>query len=49
MAAAQFAGSSLGAHLTVRRGDALVRRTVLVVVLALAVKLGRDLVVGGGR
>jgi uncharacterized membrane protein YfcA len=43
MAAAQFAGSALGAHLAVRRGDAFVRRVVLLVVLALSVKLGRDL------
>jgi len=45
MAAAQFAGSSLGAHLAVRRGDIFVRRVVLLVVLALVVKVGRDLVV----
>lgn len=43
MAAAQFAGSSLGAHLAVRRGDVFVRRVVLLVVVALVVKLGRDL------
>jgi uncharacterized protein len=43
MAAAQFAGSTLGAHLAVRRGDAFVRRVVLLVVLALGVKLARDL------
>ncbi len=43
MAAAQFAGATLGAHLTVRHGDALVRRVVLAVVLALVVKLGWDL------
>jgi uncharacterized protein len=47
MAAAQFAGSSLGAHLAVRRGDVFVRRVVHLVVLALVAKLGRDLVVGG--
>lgn len=47
MAAAQFLGSSLGAHLAVRRGDAFVRRVVLLVVLALVVKLGRDLLAGG--
>jgi uncharacterized membrane protein YfcA len=46
MAAAQFAGSTLGAHLAVRRGDAFVRRVVLFVVLALVVKLGRDLLTG---
>jgi uncharacterized membrane protein YfcA len=43
MAAAQLLGGWLGAHLTVRRGDVLVRRVVLVVVLALCVKLARDL------
>ena len=43
MAAAQAAGSALGAHLAVRRGDALVRKAVLAVVAALAVKLGWDL------
>ena len=46
MAAAQFAGSALGAHLAVRRGDAFVRRVVLLVVLALVVKLARDLLTG---
>jgi uncharacterized protein len=46
MAAAQFAGATVGAHLTVRHGDAFVRRMVLVVVLALVVKLGRDALVG---
>ncbi|HET9597281.1 MAG TPA: TSUP family transporter [Anaeromyxobacteraceae bacterium] len=45
MAAAQFAGGMLGAHLAVRRGDAFVRRVVLLVVVALCVKLGRDLLV----
>lgn len=44
MAAAQFAGGALGAHVAVRGGDALVRRVVLAVVLALVVKLGVDLV-----
>jgi uncharacterized membrane protein YfcA len=43
MAAAQAAGGFLGAHLAVRRGDVLVRRVVVLVVLALVVKLGRDL------
>ena len=46
MAAAQFAGSTLGAHLAVRRGDSFVRRVVLLVVLALVLKLGRDLIAG---
>jgi uncharacterized protein len=43
MAAGQFLGSLLGAHLAVRGGDLLVRRAVLLVVLALAVKVARDL------
>src|SRR6185369_4228914 len=44
MAAAQLLGGTLGAHLVVRKGDVLVRRIVLAVVLALTVKLGVDLV-----
>jgi uncharacterized membrane protein YfcA len=43
MAAGQFLGGTLGAHLAVRGGDALVRRVVLVVVVALVVRLGLDL------
>jgi hypothetical protein len=43
MAVAQVAGAFLGAHLTVRRGDVVVRRVVLLVVVALVVKLARDL------
>lgn len=43
MAAAQLAGGWIGAHLAVRRGDALVRRTVVLVTLALAVKLAWDM------
>jgi uncharacterized membrane protein YfcA len=43
MAAAQLAGGWLGAHLAVRRGDALVRRVVVVVALALAVKVAWDM------
>jgi uncharacterized protein len=39
MAAAQLAGGWLGAHLAVRRGDALVRRVVVAVALALAAKV----------
>lgn len=46
MAAGQLAGSTLGAHLTVTVGDVLVKRVVLFVVLALAVKIARDLIVG---
>lgn len=43
MAAAQLAGGWLGAHLAIRRGDALVRRAVVAVALALAAKLALDL------
>jgi len=43
MAAAQLAGGWLGAHLAVRRGDALVRRVVVAVALALAAKLAWDM------
>ncbi len=43
MALAQIAGGALGAHIAVRRGDALVRRVVLLVVVALAAKLAWDL------
>lgn len=39
MAAAQLLGGWLGAHLAIRRGDALVRRVVVAVTLALAAKL----------
>ena len=43
MAAAQLAGGWLGAHLAIRRGDALVRRVVVAVALALSVKLAWDM------
>lgn len=43
MAAAQLAGGWIGAHLAVRRGDTLVRRVVVTVALAAAVKLVWDL------
>jgi uncharacterized protein len=43
MAAAQLAGGWLGAHLAVRRGDALVRRVVVLVSIALAAKLAWDM------
>jgi uncharacterized protein len=43
MAAAQIVGGTLGAHLAVRRGDVLVRRAVLLVVVAVAGKLAFDL------
>lgn len=39
MAAGQLAGGWLGAHLAVRRGDALIRRVVVAVALALAARL----------
>lgn len=42
MALAQFTGAWVGAHFAVRGGDRLVRRVVLVVVVALVLKLGRD-------
>lgn len=43
MAAGQFLGGTLGAHLAVKGGDTLVRRVVLVVVVALVAKLAWDL------
>ncbi len=46
MAVAQFTGAWIGAHLTVRGGDKLVRKVVLVVVAALVLKLGRDVLMG---
>jgi uncharacterized membrane protein YfcA len=46
MAVAQFTGAWIGAHLTVKGGDRLVRKVVLVVVTALVLKLGRDLLMG---
>lgn len=46
MGAAQLAGAWLGAHSTVRLGDTLVRRVVLVVSVALVVKVGFDLWTG---
>ena len=47
MAGANLAGGFLGAHLAVRRGDRLIRGVVFVVVIALVVKLARDMVAGG--
>jgi uncharacterized membrane protein YfcA len=44
MAAAQLSGAWVGAHVAVRGGDRLVRLGVLVVVAALVLKLGFDLV-----
>ena len=46
MAGAQLLGGFLGAHIAVRRGDRLIRAVVLAVVLALVVKIGRDLYAG---
>jgi uncharacterized protein len=46
MAAAQFTGAWVGAHLAVRGGDKLVRKVVLLVVVALVIKLGRDVLFG---
>jgi hypothetical protein len=43
MAAGQFLGATIGARITVRRGDALVRRIVLAVVAATCAKLAWDL------
>jgi hypothetical protein len=43
MAAGQLAGGWLGAHLALRRGDALVRRVAVLVSLALAAKVALDL------
>jgi hypothetical protein len=43
MAAGQFAGGTIGAHIAVRGGDRVVRWVVLLVVAALVVKLGADL------
>ncbi|RYZ36274.1 MAG: transporter [Myxococcaceae bacterium] len=42
MAAAQFTGAWLGAHVAVKGGDKLVRIVVLCVVAALVLKLGHD-------
>ncbi len=43
MAAAQVLGGWLGAHLTLRRGDALVRRAAVITSIALAAKLAWDM------
>jgi uncharacterized membrane protein YfcA len=43
MAACQLAGGWLGAHLAIRRGDALVRRVVVAVAVAAAAKLAWDM------
>jgi len=46
MACAQLIGGFLGAHIAVRRGVRLIRGVVLLVVLALVIKIGRDLYLG---
>jgi uncharacterized membrane protein YfcA len=46
MALAQVAGGTVGSHVAIRGGAAVVRRVVLVVVVVLVLKLARDLVVG---
>ncbi|MDC0713444.1 TSUP family transporter [Stigmatella sp. ncwal1] len=46
MAVGQFAGAWIGAHLSVKGGDTLVRKVVLAVVVALVLKLGRDVFLG---
>ena len=46
MAVAQLLGGFLGAHIAVRRGVRFVRGVVLLVVLALAIKIGHDLYLG---
>ena len=46
LAAGQLLGGSLGAHIAVRRGDPAIRAVVLVVVLALVIKVARDLYLG---
>jgi len=43
MAACQLAGGWLGAHLAIKRGDALVRRVVVAVAVAAAAKLAWDM------
>ncbi|MCE9634609.1 MAG: TSUP family transporter [Planctomycetes bacterium] len=43
MAAGQFIGATIGARMTVRKGDGLVRRIVLLVVLGTCAKLAWDL------
>jgi uncharacterized protein len=49
MAAAQLLGGFLGAHLAVRRGDRFIKVVVLCVVIALIVKIGRDLLQGSSH
>jgi len=47
LALSQLLGGWVGAHLVIRRGDSFVRLVVLVVVLALVIKIARDLYLGG--
>lgn len=47
MAAGQFVGGLLGAQLAINKGDTLVRKVVLLVVIALVTKLSWDLVKTG--
>lgn len=46
MAGAQLMGGFLGAHVAVRRGERLIRFVVLVVVVALVLKVARDVYLG---
>jgi hypothetical protein len=43
LAFGQLLGGWVGAHLAIRKGDSFVRAVVLLVVLALALKVARDL------
>jgi len=43
MAVGQALGGTTGAHFAIKGGDRVVRRVVLLVVLALVVRLGYDL------
>jgi uncharacterized protein len=47
MAGAQLLGGFLGAHLAVRRGDRFIRAVVIVIVVALVIKIARDIYVRG--
>lgn len=49
MAGAQLLGGFLGAHLAVRQGDRFIRAVVVLVVLALVVKVARDILIQGSR
>jgi uncharacterized membrane protein YfcA len=43
LAVGQLLGGWVGAHLAIRKGDSFVRAVVLVVVIALVLKVARDL------